>query len=332
MRAPAPPGIARISLPTPFAIGPVNAYLIEGDPLTLVDPGPDFGEALTALEAGLAELGRRVEDVGLVLLTHQHHDHVGLAAQVRDRSGASVAATSDLARFLADFERAMDDDDAYAVTLMRRHGVEPEVADSLNDLSRAMRRFGGGVAVDRILAHGDAIELGGRSFTVLARPGHSPTDTVFHDARDGVLIGGDHLLERVSSNPIAHCPVGAEDPRALAVGADRPRPLLRYLESFRATAALEISVVLPGHGAPFAGHRPLIAERQAMHRRRAERILAQVDGRPTAAGIARGLWRRMAITQGYLALSEVLAHVDLLEAEHRVVEVEADGVVRLERA
>ena len=126
--AQAPAGIVRVSVPSPFAIGAVNAYLLEGTPLTLVDPGPNTPESRVALEEGLRAAGRRLEDIEQVLLTHQHHDHVGLAAWVRERSGASVVTIEPLARFLSDFETAMDTDDAYAVTMMRRHGVSDETA------------------------------------------------------------------------------------------------------------------------------------------------------------------------------------------------------------
>ena len=323
------PGITPITVPSPFAIGAVNAYLLEGEPLTLVDPGPNQDESLAALERGLAERGRRLEDIELLLLTHQHHDHVGLAARVRERSGAQVATIAPLAAFLADFEASMDADDAYAVAMMRRHGIDSEVARSLSELSRSWRPVGGGVAVDRVLADGETVVAGGRALRVHTRPGHSPTDTVFHDGEAGVLLGGDHLLERVSSNPIAHAPVGVADAVAAAASADRPRPLLDYLDSFERTRPLEVSVVLPGHGPPFAGHRAVIDARVQMHRRRAERVLRRIDGRVTAADIARSLWRRMAVSQAYLALSEVIAHVDLLAAEGRVRE-EPDGeLVRL---
>jgi glyoxylase-like metal-dependent hydrolase (beta-lactamase superfamily II) len=294
-----------------------------------VDPGPNQEESLAALERGLAERGRRVEDLELILLTHQHHDHVGLARRVRERSGAQVAAIAPLATFLADFDASMDADDAYAVAMMRRHGVEEDVARRLNEVSRSWRGVGGGVPVDRVLDAGETVRAGGRALTVHVRPGHSPTDTVFHDAAGGVLLGGDHLLERVSSNPIAHAPIGVADPAAAAASAERPRPLLDYLGSFARTRALEVSVVLPGHGPPFEGHREVIDERFEMHRRRAERVLQRVDGRATAADIARGLWRRMAVSQAYLALSEVIAHLDLLAAEGRVREEPDGDLVRL---
>ncbi len=333
MTAPAelPAGIVRVSVPSPFAIGAVNAYLLEGDPLTLVDPGPNTPESRAALEEGLRAAGYELEDVEQILLTHQHHDHVGLAGWVRERSGASVPAIEPLARFLTDFEAAMDADDAYAVAMMRRHGVEPETADALNELSRSWRHVGGGVAVDRTIAPGDLVRAGGRDLVVHVRPGHSPTDTVFLEEATGVLVAGDHLLERVSSNPIVHAPIGIADPAAAASASDRPRPLRAYLDSFALTEGMDVAVVLPGHGDPFSGHRELIADRRAMHARRAERIWSKIGDGATAAEVARSLWRRMAVHQAFLALSEVLGHVDLLLEEGRVREVGDGEVVRLER-
>jgi glyoxylase-like metal-dependent hydrolase (beta-lactamase superfamily II) len=328
MAAVPPPGVAVIPVPSPFAIGAVNAYLLEDEPLTLVDPGPRTGEALAALEAGLADRGRRIEDVELLLLTHQHHDHVGLAEAVRERSGAAVAGTPELRTFLADFDAAMDADDAYAMALMHRHGVDPVVAGSLGALSRGLRGLGGGVVVDRALSPGEELDAGGRRLRVLARPGHSPTDTVFHAEADGILVGGDHLLEHVSSNPVAHCPVGTEDPAALAGSPARPRALPAYLASMAATAALEVSLVLPGHGDPFTGHAALVARRERLHRRRAERILREADGEASAAGIAARLWRKVPVSQAFLALSEVLGHLDLLVEAGLVSMREDDGLER----
>ena len=80
----------RLELPTPFPVGPVNAYLLRGDPLTLVDTGPKTVEAQTALERGVAAAGARLKDIRRILLTHGHTDHAGNAAWVAQRSGAPV--------------------------------------------------------------------------------------------------------------------------------------------------------------------------------------------------------------------------------------------------
>jgi glyoxylase-like metal-dependent hydrolase (beta-lactamase superfamily II) len=323
--------IHRISLPTPFAIGRVNAYLLDGDPLTLVDPGPRMAETRGELEKGIRAAGRRLEDVEVVFLTHQHHDHIGLAAEVAARSGAQVAVIDPLARFLADYELGMDRDDAYAVEVMRLHGVPEDVALTLDQVSRAFRRFAESVGADRLLAGGDRVMLGGREWAVHVRPGHSPTDTILHDEAERVLIAGDHLLEKVSSNPVAHAPIDAEDPIAAARELDGPGPLRRYLASMRETASMDVGLVLPGHGEPFADHAGLVAKRRRMHRRRAEKILRETDEPVTAVDVARTLWRRVPVAQQYLALSEVLGHLDLLVGDGRVAPSEENGLVRWQR-
>jgi glyoxylase-like metal-dependent hydrolase (beta-lactamase superfamily II) len=326
-----PDGVHRLELPTPFAVGPVSTYVLRGEPLTLVDPGPLRDKTRAALEDGLRALRVRVEDVELVVLTHQHHDHVGLAAEVAQRSGAAVAASPELATYLGDYEHWAERDDAYALATMARHGIDADARQTLDDISRSFRRYSEGVAVVAVVGDGQTLVAGGRTFTALARPGHSPTDTIFLDASDGLLIGGDHLLERVSSNPIAHMPIDDRDPVAVARG-DRRRALVEYLRSMRATAALDVALVLPGHGAPFTDHRALIASREEMHARRARRILRAVDGTRTAADMIAVLWRALPVTQYYLALSEVLGHIDLLERDGLVRGVERDdGVVIWDR-
>jgi glyoxylase-like metal-dependent hydrolase (beta-lactamase superfamily II) len=325
-------GIHRISLPTPFAIGRVNAYLLEGEPLTLIDPGPRMRETRVELEAGLRALGHELEDVEVVFLTHQHHDHIGLAQEVVDRSGAQVAVIEPLAHYLADYDASMTRDDAYAVEVMRRHGVPADVTTTLNQVSLAFRHFAAGVATDRVLVDGERVRLGGREWAVHTRPGHSPTDTILYAADERLLVGGDHLLEKVSSNPVAHVPIDDGDPVAAARAPAGPGPLRQYLASMGETAAMDVDLVLPGHGEPFADHRGLVGKRERMHRRRAEKILRETDEPVTATDIARTLWRRVPVAQQYLALSEVLGHIDLLAGEGRVVPSEEDGVVRWQRS
>src|ERR671935_1111293 len=85
-------GIHLLRIPTPFAVGRVNCYLIEDRPLTLVDTGPNSGKSLDELERQLFALGHSLEQIELVILTHQHIDHLGLVEVIAGRSGADVAA------------------------------------------------------------------------------------------------------------------------------------------------------------------------------------------------------------------------------------------------
>ncbi|MFL5843956.1 MAG: MBL fold metallo-hydrolase, partial [Solirubrobacteraceae bacterium] len=103
--------IHTLPIPTPFMVGRVNVYLIEDEPLTLVDTGPNSGKALDELEQALAALGHRIEDLGLIVLTHQHMDHIGLAQILARRSGADIAAIDLLAAWLGDYSARMEADD-----------------------------------------------------------------------------------------------------------------------------------------------------------------------------------------------------------------------------
>src|SRR5919201_5763594 len=96
-------GIHRLRIPTPFAVGRVNCYLIDDEPLTLVDTGPNSGKSLDELEHQLADLDHSISDLELVILTHQHIDHLGLVEIIADRSGAEVAAIDAVVRFVANF-------------------------------------------------------------------------------------------------------------------------------------------------------------------------------------------------------------------------------------
>ena len=318
-------GIHAIALPTPFLVGRINCYLIEDDPLTLVDTGPNSGTSLDQLETGLAALGHRIEDLELIVLTHQHMDHLGLVGILARRSGARVAAWHELGGYLRHFSAAAAGDDAFAMTLMRRHGVPDNLATALSVGAAAYRAFGSSGEVDLPLHDGSRLQFAGRSLTALHRPGHSPSDVILHDPERGIVIGGDHLLSRISSNPLISRPLGA----ATGGAVQRPHALEIYNASLRATRALDAGLVLGGHGPPVTDHRALIDERLRMTDRRARKIAGLLESGPqNAYELATVMWANVAVTQAFLTLSEVLGHLDLLVADGEVVEDDDGEIVR----
>jgi glyoxylase-like metal-dependent hydrolase (beta-lactamase superfamily II) len=318
--------IHALAIPTPFMVGRVNCYLIEDEPLTLIDVGPNSGQSLDALESALREHRHAIEDLERIVLTHQHTDHVGLIGILARRSRAEVVTLDRLAPVVEDFNAHAELDDELAEALMLRHGIPREVVVALRALSRAFRGWGGHAPVDRRLADGEALEFAGRTLVAHHRPGHSPSDTVFWDAEHRQLIAGDHLLARVSSNPLIQRPLGGASGEP---GAGRPRALLTYLRSLRETRAMPAEIVLGGHGEPVTDHVALIDQRFAMHERRAEKILGLLGEAPLSAhAIALELWGNVAVTQAFLTLCEVLGHVDLLLERGQVVE-EGSGSVRV---
>jgi glyoxylase-like metal-dependent hydrolase (beta-lactamase superfamily II) len=318
-------------IPTPFLVGRVNCYLIEDDPLTLVDTGPNSGKALDELERALAALGRRVEQLELIVVTHQHIDHIGLLEVLARRSGAEVAALDRLQGYLGDFRRAAELDDEFAVALMLRHGIPAEMTQALRSVSSAFRGWGSGAPVTRPLLDGAELTLRDRAFAIQHRPGHSPSDTVFWDERSGILLGGDHLIKHISSNPLIARPLDAPERGAAGALAERPQALRTYIASLTATRALPARIVLSGHGEPVTDHRALIDERFASTERRARKIHGLLgEGLLTAHELAQRMWGNVAVTQAFLTLSEVLGHLDLLVAEGAVREHEDAGVARFE--
>jgi glyoxylase-like metal-dependent hydrolase (beta-lactamase superfamily II) len=319
-------GIHRLALPTPFLVGRVNCYLIEDEPLTLIDTGPNSGKSLDELEQALSLHGRAIEELELIVLTHQHMDHVGLLEILARRSGAEVAAVQPLAPYLENFSRSAAADDEFAQAVMRRHGVPADVVTVIGSLGAAFRAFGSSGRVTRPFRDGEELVLRDRTLRVFHRPGHSPTDTIFWDQERGILVAGDHLLARISSNPLISRPLSGD------ARAARPRSLVQYIESMRATRELPAKLVLPGHGEAIVEHASLIDERLQMHARRARRMLSMLaEGPLTAYELALRIWGNVAVTQAYLTLSEVIGHLDLLIRDGRVRE-RGEDVARFELA
>jgi glyoxylase-like metal-dependent hydrolase (beta-lactamase superfamily II) len=316
-------GIRVLRIPTPFQVGRVNTYLLEDEPLTLIDSGPNSGKALDELERQLDSLGHRIEDLELVVITHQHIDHVGLVDIIAKRAGAQVAALDLLAPFVENYGADAERDDEEAAALMRRHGISEEVVTALRQVSGSFRAWGSKAEVTRPLSDGETLALRDRRLEVQHRPGHSPSDTVFWDAERRILIAADHLIKHISSNPLISRPLDGS--------SERTQALVAYLRSLKRTRELPAEIVLSGHGEPITDHVDLIDQRFALHQRRAEKLYGLISERPsTGHELAQAMWGDVAVTQAFLTLSEVIGHVDLLVNAGHVREADDGDVVRYE--
>ena len=298
-------GVAQLQLPVPY-LGSVNVWLLEGDPLTLVDTGPANAEAFATLEQELASHGSALEQIELVLVTHHHLDHSGLATAIKERSGAEIAAHSGTARWGAGYHERAAAERRFTERLMAKHGVPESLSAASAPFFEHIVRESRGYETDRVLRDGDTIRAGGRTLRAVFRPGHSTTDTLFVDDDDETVFVGDHLLADISS--------GAEIMPTELPGDERRRALLEYLGNLRKTEAMQISRCYPGHGPVIDDHRALIAGRIAFHSERLDLIAGHVRGGcSTAFEVARKLWSdEVAETQPVLVIWEVLGHLDIL--------------------
>ena len=304
---------AHIAIPVPV-LGFVNLWLLQGDPLTLVDTGPANDGAFAALEEQLAKLGVGVSELELVLITHHHLDHSGLATRIKEVSGAQIAAHRATARWGREYHERIAEERRFTLALMSAHGVPDHLIATSEPFYDYIAREGTAFETDRVLLDGETIRAGGRSLRVVFRPGHSTTDTLFVDDLNGEAFVGDHLLAQITT--------GAELGPTEMPGEERRRALIEYLSNLRATAAMQLTTCYSGHGPTIHDHRKLIEERMAFHSDRLDQIAQHVaDGCATAFEIARRLWSdEIAETQTVLAIWEVVGHLDILVNRGTVLE------------
>lgn len=309
-------GVHRIAVPIPFAAagGPVNVYVLEAPDgsLTLFDAGFGGAEALAALQAGFARLGRRLAEVRRVVVSHGHVDHFGAARFVQEHGGgaevhahpADHGKIDEAGPSFRDHAPALD---AHFAGL----GVPAEVRDAMlraGERSYGLARRVSGV---RAVADGDVVEGRRARFTVRHMPGHTPGLVVLHEPALGLLLSADHLLERVSPNPLIEL---GPDGRAAF------RPLPTYLASLARTRALEVALVLPGHGPPFGGHRAVIDGLLAFSRRRQARLSGHLaDGPRSAWELCRALFPSAGAAEAFLTVSETVGNLEVMEDRGEVV-------------
>lgn len=299
-----------ITIPTPFPVGPVHVYLLLGEPLTLLDTGPLTSEALPTLEAGLSQLGHRVRDLQQIVISHAHADHYGLAATLVERSGADVLAHGCCAARLSG-QRERDGSLGWYRRLLSAAGVPALVQLRVAGGVWHVQRHSADVQVSRELAEGDTLRLGDRQWRVLHLPGHSPDLICLYQPDARLLLGSDHLIKHISSNAVIEPPQEK--------GAPRPRPLVDYWASLRRTQSMDIDLVLSGHGPPIDDHRALIERRFAFYNERLENIRGVLrEGPRTVWEVVQALFPRLGGIDTFLAVSEVLGHLDVLEAQQEV--------------
>lgn len=316
--------IHQISLPTPWpAVGPVHVYLVRQDPVTLIDTGLHTPESRAALLAGLSELGLSVRDIKRVLLTHAHLDHFGQAAWVVAESGAEVYLHPDevgKANTPAWWEEGRD-------RIMREAGVDAESRALIERYWRAGRKAALDLPSWTPLADGERFAFASGELRAIHLPGHALGHTGFYEEASRRLIGGDHLLEKVTPNPVLE-PVRPGHPDAVPHDPIRALTLGQFLRALEQVSALDVARVLPGHGPLIDDHRAVAASYLAKHQRRLSMMLDRLGEGRTAWELTREVYPRVQGFDLFLALSEVMAHLDMLVVEGRAQFQHANGTSR----
>jgi glyoxylase-like metal-dependent hydrolase (beta-lactamase superfamily II) len=323
------PGVRWIRMPLPFALDHINLWLLRDEidgrrGWTVVDTGISRDEVKTLWERIFAQ-GLDGLPVLRVLVTHMHPDHVGLADWVCRRWDAPLWMT------MTDYALAClwsssrgpgsgAGGDA-AVAHFARHGLaDPEAQEKIraragyypNLVPAVPERF------TRIM-DGDRVRIGGHEWRVIVGYGHAPEHASLYCQELNVLISGDMVLPRISTNVSVfdHEPDG--------------NPLPLYLRSLDAYGDLPAdTLVLPSHGRPFRGLHERIAQQHSHHADRLEEVMEACRQPCSTSDIVPVLFKRkLDLHQLTFAMGEALAHLHALYFEGRLSRrTDDDGVVR----
>jgi glyoxylase-like metal-dependent hydrolase (beta-lactamase superfamily II) len=322
------PDTYRIPLPTDFPVGDVCVYFLDGPRPALIDTGVHGARSLRCLVEALEEIGRRVEDIGQVFLSHSHVDHAGAARDIRDLSGCEVWAHPQAVERLAQPRERFEREQPDFLDFLRASGFNNQATlDRYSSISGFFLRFIRPCPEPRAFQDNELLEVaGGRPLRVIETLGHCLTQVTFLLEDEGLLFTSDHVLPEITPNPTL------DSPRPDAV--EKQRSLVLYQDALRRVAALDVRLACPGHGAPFVELRKRCDQILEHQRRRCDTVLDIVrDAGPiTRKALSRRLFGKVPLWEIYLTLSEVHAAVELLEHEGRARVVTRDGLDFVEAA
>ena len=308
----------KIVIPTPYAVGDVNAFLVKGDALTLFDAGPKTEEAYEAIKQGVHEAGYSLEDVDQVILTHHHPDHSGWVDAFPKAELLGHEYNDLWMRKTPEFLTYYDD--FYKKHLFEQ-GVPEKYIPKIISAKGEIEWFGS-KPLTQFLKEGDEVP-GHPGMMVYETPGHAQSHLIFVEHQTGECIGGDLLLERTSSNPLVEPPID--------LAMERPKSLLQYHASLEKLKTLNVKKIYPGHGSDVMEVNALIDERFAKQLHRANKVLDLLTIPQTNFEMTTQLFERIYQKQLGLTLSETIGQFDYLEDEGLVQATVRDGIYFYER-
>lgn len=307
----------RISIPTPFQVGPVNAYLAG---TTLIDPGPASEEAWSTLLTELSDFDLDADDIDQILITHPHPDHFGLAKRFRDRN-ANILASAPAASIVEGFASRLQYEQRYFRSFFQRHGMPESTAITVTELPEAFVQYAPDVDVDHLLDAGDTVSVDGITLDVDTVVGHAPGELTFAYDTDGEThaVVGDNVLPDITPNPLLQPP--------MEEGDERPRVLPAYNDSLAELQDRGYDRLLPGHRGLIHDPATRIDEILAAHEDRTATVADLVDGPTSAVEVMNGLFEDLPATEQFSGMSEAIGHLDVLEARGVVTPREQGGLV-----
>jgi glyoxylase-like metal-dependent hydrolase (beta-lactamase superfamily II) len=311
----------RLALPTGLQVGTVNVYLFTDPEPLLVDAGIKSAESWEALQAGLAQHGLTVLDLSRIIITHAHIDHFGQAGTIAAHSDADIWI-SDLG---TPWLLALDERWARRAAYYRDHflpatGLPPSTMEMIIAGLKGMSDQRDPIPAERVHSFriDGVLQMGGKPWQVLYAPGHASMQTCFYQPQTRQLLSADMLLA-ITPVPIVESPAAGSRQRVPA--------LPRFMQSLDMIEALDVDLVLPGHGRPFRNHREVInRQRERIFQRKDECQRWIESGLSTPAELLEKMYAHRPIQFRFAGLWMLMGYLDLLQAEDAIEERTINGV------
>lgn len=306
--------IVPLELETHFAEGTVNAFIVIGETVTLIDTGNPGKESFQQLKSKLHTHGVTLKDIDHIILTHIHIDHAGAIPFIQEEYDLPIfvheQASGTINTGVDEFDRV----NQFFNDFLTSCGANP-----LNHIIKSRFKEENWRNVTYI-CEGDVVSLGGKEFRVVHVPGHSQSDILLWNQETGDTFAGDHLLKAFSVNAFIEPPNSGE--------VNRPRPLLQYRDSVEKASQLPLTMIYPGHGEAFSDHLSLIKTRLLEQEKRCDQILAILAvGGKSIFEICQLMYPRLKGNTVFLGLSQIQGHLDLLEERQQVSSEQNDSVI-----
>jgi glyoxylase-like metal-dependent hydrolase (beta-lactamase superfamily II) len=318
------PHVYQFKTPIPNSpLGYISAYLLrsaQGD--LLIDTGWNTEAAFESLKQQVEEAGAALGNLRTLVITHTHPDHFGLAGRLKALGALELILHEQEARML---DRRNGDLSAILAAMdqwLRINGMPEDERNPPGGAPLPMDSFVTPVMPDRVVFGGEHLQFGEFDLELVWTPGHSPGHLCLYDHSHRLLFSGDHVLPRTTPNISMFTQTFSN-------------PLGDYLDALDRVARLDVDLVLPSHGKPFHGLKARTDAIRQHHEERLEAMLAAFDGhRQTAYTIAGAAlwgrtgksWHELDILQRRFAVTETIAHLELLFARGMLEKSTQDGL------
>ena len=319
-------GVSRIEVPTPFPVGSVNCYLIEGSPLTLIDTGPKTPKSLATIQKELQNMSYEMSDIEQILLTHNHIDHIGLAAHfVRERvrihgNPTEVWIHQKDIEALVDYEKHAEIYMKSFVDIITLSGVPKNETQKL-DPKRLIAYYMSireSVPTARSFKDEASFKTGIGELSAVWVPGHSSGSVCYVCDEQQVIFSGDHILGDISSNP------------SISFDSSVRIGMLTYLESLNRISSKEKYIALPGHREPIFDVKSRIDELRVEYDDKFQKAADSLTYNPqTVYELSRIVYGDYDTNSLVLALAESHDLLRILESRNQAKLINQNGVVHV---